>query len=161
MSVEASNLVDGPALARARAELGAGFARILGYFREDGIKSLTTLEEAVRKANAVAMVIPAHTLKGEARQFGALALATLAEKIEDHARLCIEHHDSPEGAIEDVVALRPLLLQTLALLEREAGVTVATAPVAVTPPAPAAPTFVPPSAAMRPRGPGGFGRKIG
>ncbi len=122
--------------------------------------ALTTLEEAVRKANAVAMVIPAHTLKGEARQFGALALAAIAEKIEDHARLCIEHHDSPEGAIEDVVALRPVLLQTLGLLEREAGVTVAAAPasVAVAPPAPAAPVFVPP---VRPRGPGGFGRKIG
>ena len=158
MSVETSNLVDGPALARAKAELGTDFARILGYFREDGIKSLTALEEAVRKANAVAMVIPAHTLKGEARQFGALALATIAEKIEDHARLCIEHHDSPEGAIEDVVALRPVLLQTLALLEREAGVTLAAVPVAVTPPAPVAPAFVPP---MRPRSPGGFGRKIG
>lgn len=163
MSVETSNLVDGPALARARAELGTGFARILGYFREDGIKSLTTLEEAVRKGNAVAMVIPAHTLKGEARQFGALALATLAEKIEDRARLCIEHHDSPEAAIEDVVALRPLLLQTLALLEREAGMSVAAVPVAVTPPvsAPAAPVFAPSPLPGRPRGPGGFGRKIG
>jgi HPt (histidine-containing phosphotransfer) domain-containing protein len=162
VSVETSNLVDGPALARAKAELGTGFARILGYFREDGIKSLTALEEAVRKANAVAMVIPAHTLKGEARQFGALALATLAEKIEDRARLCIEHHDSPEAAIEDVVALRPVLLQTLALLEREAGVTpVAMPPATVMPAAPVAPAFVPPPLPGRPRGPGGFGRKIG
>ncbi|MFK3889018.1 Hpt domain-containing protein [Sphingomonas sp. NPDC079357] len=159
--METSNLVDGPALARAKAELGTGFARILGYFREDGIKSMTALEEAVRKANAVAMVIPAHTLKGEARQFGALALAMLAEKIEDRARLCIEHHDSPEAAIEDVVALRPVLLQTLALLERETGVTlVATPPATVMPAAPVAPAFVP-SLPGRPRGPGGFGRKIG
>ncbi|MEH3103401.1 MAG: Hpt domain-containing protein [Sphingomonas phyllosphaerae] len=160
MSVETSKLVDDLALARARAELGTGFARILGYFREDGIKSLTTLEEAVRKSNAVAMVIPAHTLKGEAQQFGALALAALAEKIETYARLCIEHHDAPDRAIEDVVALRPLLLQTLALLEREAGVTVAATPVAVTPPS-VAPAFVPPPLAGRPRTPGGFGRKIG
>lgn len=158
MSLETSNLVDGEALARARAELGTGFARILGYFREDGIKSLTTLEEAVRKANAVAMVIPAHTLKGEARQFGALALATLAEKIEDHARHCIEHHDSPERAIEDVVALRPLLLQTLALLEREAGVTVVAAPAVA--PAPVAPAFVRSPLPGRPRTSGGFGRKV-
>ncbi|MEG8040535.1 Hpt domain-containing protein [Sphingomonas sp. LR60] len=160
MSVETSKLVDDLALARARAELGTGFARILGYFREDGIKSLTTLEEAVRKSNAVAMVIPAHTLKGEAQQFGALALAAIAEKIENYARLCIEHHDAPDGAIKDVVALRPVLLQTLALLEREAGVAV-TPPPAVTPPAPVAPAFTPPPLAGRPRAPGGFGRKIG
>ena len=159
MSVETSKLVDEGALMKARAELGTGFARILGYFREDGIKSLSALEEAVRKGNAVAMVIPAHTLKGEARQFGAFALGELAEKIEDHARLCIEHRDSPEAAIEDVVALRPLLLQTLALLERD--------PVAVSAPMP---TAAPPAAAapmprpvmpVRPRGPGGFGRKQG
>jgi HPt (histidine-containing phosphotransfer) domain-containing protein len=161
VSVETSKLVDDLALARARAELGTGFARILGYFREDGIKSLTTLEEAVRKSNAVAMVIPAHTLKGEAQQFGALALAALSEKIENYARLCIEHHDAPDGAIKDVVALRPVLLQTLALLEREAGVAVAAPPAAVTPPAPVAPTFAPPPLAGRPRAPGGFGRKIG
>ncbi|MDR6788603.1 HPt (histidine-containing phosphotransfer) domain-containing protein [Sphingomonas sp. BE138] len=159
MSVETSNLVDAPALARARAELGTDFARILGYFREDGVKSLSALEEAVRKGNAVAMVIPAHTLKGEARQFGATALATLAEKIEDHARLCIEHHDSPEGAIEDVVALRPVLLQTLALLERD-GAPVVAVPVSVPAPAPTAPVFAP-APLVRPRGPGGFGRKQG
>jgi HPt (histidine-containing phosphotransfer) domain-containing protein len=157
VSVETSNLVDGPALARARAELGTGFARILGYFREDGMKSLSALEEAVRKGNAVAMVIPAHTLKGEARQFGATALADLAEKIEDHARSCIEHHDSPEGAIEDVVALRPVLLQTLGWLEREAGVVAAVAPVPA-----AAPAFAPVAHPLPlPRGPGGFGRKTG
>ena len=157
MSLESSNLVDGQALARARAELGTGFARILGYFREDGIKSLSALEEAMRKGNAVAMVIPAHTLKGEARQFGATALADLAEKIEDHARLCIEHHDSPEGAIEDVVALRPVLLQTLAFLERDDG--------AGAPPVPVSMPMATPASAPVPhpqplsRGPGGFGRK--
>lgn len=158
MSVEASNLVDGAALARAHAELGAGFARILGYFREDGIKSLSALEEAVRKANAVAMVIPAHTLKGEARQFGAEALAALAEKIEDHARECVERHDSPEGAIEDVVALRPLLLHTLALLERDV-IAAAPPPAPVPTPSPVAHPLphVPPLS----RGPGGFGRKVG
>jgi HPt (histidine-containing phosphotransfer) domain-containing protein len=155
--LETSNLVDGQALARARAELGTGFARILGYFREDGVKSLSALEEAMRKGNAVAMVIPAHTLKGEARQFGATALADLAEKIEDHARSCIEHHDSPEGAIEDVVALRPVLLQTLAFLERESGAAAQPVPV-LTPIATPASAPVPHTQPL-PRGPGGFGRK--
>ncbi len=163
MAVETSNLVDGPTLARARAELGTGFARILGYFREDGIKSLCALEEAVRRDNAVAMVIPAHTLKGEARQFGADALATLAEKIEDHARSCIEHHDSPQDAIEDVVALRPVLLQTLALLERDvapmAGVTAAV--VAAPTSAVMAPPLPLPLPLPLPRARGGFGRKSG
>lgn len=137
VSFEAGILVDREALARARAELGTGFARILGYFREDGVKSLAAIEDAVRKDNAAAMVIPAHTLKGEARQFGAIVLAALAEKIEDHARGCVERHDSPQDAIEDVVALRPLFLQTLSLLERDT------------------------SAPLAARRPGGFGRRVG
>lgn len=136
MADEPVELVDRVALARARAELGAGFARILGYFREDGVKSLSALEDAMRKGQAAAMVIPAHTLKGEARQFGAIVLAALAEKIEDHARACVEHHESPQDAIEDVVALRPLFLRTLALLEGEGST-----PIAV-------------------RRPGGFGRRV-
>lgn len=136
MSFEGGILVDRDALARARGELGAGFVRILGYFREDGTKSVVAIEEAMRKGNAAALVIPAHTLKGEARQFGAEPLAALAEKIEDHARACVEHHDSPQDAIEDVVALRPLFLNTLSVLERD------TNPLAV-------------------RRSGGFGRKVG
>ena len=121
MSFEGGILVDRQALTKAQAELGAGFVRILGYFREDGIKSLGALEDAVRKDNAAAMVIPAHTLKGEARQFGADPLATLAEKIENFARQCVEHHESPRDAIADVVALRPLFLRTLTELERHAS----------------------------------------
>jgi HPt (histidine-containing phosphotransfer) domain-containing protein len=136
VSFEGGILVDRDAFSRARVELGGGFVRILGYFREDGVKSLAALEEAMRAGNAAAMVIPAHTLKGEARQFGANVLAALAEKIEDHARGCVERRDSPEGAIEDVVALRPLFEQTLSVLERDAS----------------------PLAARRP---GGFGRRLG
>jgi len=136
VAAEVEQLVDRAALGRARAELGTGFARILGYFREDGVKSLSALEDAMRKGNAAALVIPAHTLKGEARQFGANVLAALAEKIEDHARTCVERHESPQDAIEDVVALRPLFLRTLAVLEGESA-----APVAL-------------------RRPGGFGRRV-
>ena len=114
-------MIDWPALQKARAELGAGFVRILGYFREDGSKSVTAIEEAMRARNATALVIPAHTLKGEARQFGAEPLAALAEIIEVHARDCVERRDTPDGAIESVVQLRPLFEQTMALLDREAN----------------------------------------
>ena len=121
MSFEGSTLIDWPAYAKARAELGAGFVRILGYFREDGVKSVAAIEEALRAQNAAAMVIPAHTLKGESRQFGAEPLAMLAEVIETHARDCVERRLEPDAAIEDVVKLKPLFEQTLALLEREAN----------------------------------------
>ena len=75
-------LVDWTAFQAARSELGAGFVRILGYFREDGIKSVAAIEDAMRNGNAAALVLPAHTLKGESRQFGAEPLSMLAESIE-------------------------------------------------------------------------------
>ena len=75
MSVDDSKLVDWTVFQRARSELGAGFVRILGYFREDGVKSVAAIEAALRAKSAAAMVIPAHTLKGESRQFGAEPLA--------------------------------------------------------------------------------------
>ncbi|MES1115673.1 Hpt domain-containing protein, partial [Limosilactobacillus fermentum] len=82
MTLDETILIDWNVFTRARAELGAGFVRILGYFREDGVKSVAAIETAMRARNAAAMVIPAHTLKGEARQFGAEPLAILAERIE-------------------------------------------------------------------------------
>jgi HPt (histidine-containing phosphotransfer) domain-containing protein len=121
VSFEGSTLVDWAAFSKAKAELGAGLTRILGYFREDGVKSVSAIEAAMRAQNAAALVIPAHTLKGEARQFGAFPLADLAEKIELMARDCVETRDTPDAALEDVVALRPLFTGTLALLEREAN----------------------------------------
>ncbi len=139
MSFEGSTLVDWAAFAQARSELGAGFVRILGYFREDGVKSVAAIEQAMRGNSAAAMVIPAHTLKGEARQFGAEPLAALAETIEEIARDCVERQDSCEEALEHVVRLRPLFSETLNLLEREAN----------------------PLVSRRPAAAGGFGRKQG
>jgi len=120
-SAASGSLVNWDAFAQSRAELGASFVRILGYFREDGVKSVAQIEEAMRAGNATAMVIPAHTLKGESRQFGADPLAELAEMIEQIARNCIESHVTPEKALEYVVQLRPLFEATLTLLEREAN----------------------------------------
>ncbi|WP_375427981.1 Hpt domain-containing protein [uncultured Sphingomonas sp.] len=121
VSFEGSTLVDWTVYAKARGELGSGFVRILGYFREDGVKSVGAIETAMRAQSAAQMVIPAHTLKGEARQFGAEPLAALAEEIETIARDCVETRDTPSTALPLVVKLRPLFDGTLALLDREAS----------------------------------------
>jgi HPt (histidine-containing phosphotransfer) domain-containing protein len=144
VSFEGSTLVDWTAFSQARSELGAGFVRILGYFREDGVKSVAAIEAAMRAGNAAALVIPAHTLKGEARQFGAEPLAALAEQIETIARDSVEAHDTPEQALEHVVKLRPCFEATLNLLDREANPLVERRPT--------------PGGFGRRPGPGGFGR---
>jgi HPt (histidine-containing phosphotransfer) domain-containing protein len=115
------DIVEWPAYQRARSELGGDFVRILAYFREDGIKSVAAIEAAVRAGDAVALVVPAHTLKGEARQFGATRLGAMAETIEVIARRCIEDHQAPDELIATVVQLRPLFEQTLELCEHEAN----------------------------------------
>lgn len=103
----------------ARSELGADFVRILGYFREDGVKSVAAIESAMRARSAVQLIIPAHTLKGEARQFGADALGDLAETIENIGRDSVEWRTEPDEALPHVVNLRPLFSTTLEALERE------------------------------------------
>ena len=123
-------LVNRAAFARARAELGANFVRILGYFREDGVRSVAAIEEAMHAGSATAMVIPAHTLKGEARQFGADPLAELAEIIEMIARDCVESREPPTATFEHIVKLRETFEATLNLLEREANPLVARKPAA-------------------------------
>ena len=87
---DGSDIIDWVHFEKSRAELGPGFIRILSYFREDGAKSIAAIEQAMHEQNTVALVIPAHTLKGESRQFGAEALAVVAESIEQTARFCIE-----------------------------------------------------------------------
>ena len=135
-----ADLIDRTVFAKARAELGPGFGRILGYFREDGVKSVAAIEAAMRELNAPALVIPAHTLKGEARQFGAEPLALLAERIENIARDCVETRDTPDDALTDAAALRGVFEATMTELERSA--------------VPATP------AVTRPLAAGGFGRKV-
>ena len=115
----AAELVDWGVFARVRTELGTGFVRILGYFREDGVKAVGAIEQAMRDRSAAALVLPAHTLKGEARQFGAEPLGALAEVIEMTARRCVEAREAPDELIERVVELRPLFEATLRLFDRE------------------------------------------
>lgn len=111
------DLVDWMHFEKSRAELGPGFIRILGYYREDGAKSLSQIEQAMRDKNTVGLVIPAHTLKGESRQFGANPLAAVAETIENAARSSIETHTFPAELIPDVVKLRQLFEKTIALFD--------------------------------------------
>jgi len=112
-------IIDWEAFKQARAELGADFIRILGYFREDGTKSVAAIEDALRAKSAVALVIPAHTLKGEAQQFGATALSDLAELIEAEARKCVEWRQTPDELIPEGIKLRPLFDETLAAFDAE------------------------------------------
>lgn len=112
-------IIDWEAFQQARTELRADFIRILGYFREDGTKSVAAIEEALRAKNAAALVIPAHRLKDEADQFGANALADLAESIEIDARKCVEWRQTPDELITDVIKLRPLFEETLAAFDVE------------------------------------------
>lgn len=136
---DGKDLVDWVHFERSRSELGPGFIKILGYFREDGVKSLGQIEDAMREQNTTALVIPAHTLKGESRQLGAEPLAKVAELIESTARFCVESHRFPDELVPKVVELRKLFEQTVDQFDK------ATNPL---------------MARNRP-GPAGFGRKAG
>ena len=118
-------LVDWAEFARMRSQLGADFIRILGYFREDGEKSVGRIEEAMHRRDATALVIPAHTLKTEARQFGAVPLGDLAEEIEFAGRRAVESRIFPDHILPQVANLKPLYLRTMDLFEQETNPLVA------------------------------------
>ena len=139
MVSDGQDIVDWVHFERSRSELGPGFIRILSYFREDGTKSVAEIEQAMREQNTPGLVIPAHTLKGEARQLGAEPLAKIAELIESTARFCVETHRFPDELVKDVVELRKMFEQTVELFDK------ATNPL---------------MSRTRP-GPAGFGRKAG
>ena len=115
---DGDGIVDWAHFEKSRAELGPGFIRILGYYREDGAKSVAKIEQAMREQDTVALVIPAHTLKGESQQFGANPLAEVAERIEDVARSCIETHRFPDELVPDVVELRRMFNVTVELFDK-------------------------------------------
>ena len=117
--MEATALVDWARFAQARAALGSNFARLLAYFREDGGKSITFIEEAMRAHDPIGMISPADLLKSEAVQMGALGLAELAEAIEYEARDCLELHLSPDTMVESVVALRVAFNAVVEQFDRE------------------------------------------
>ena len=118
MADEARDIVDWGHFEKSRSELGPGFIRILSYFKEDGVKSISQIEMAMHQQNTAALVIPAHTLKGEARQLGAEPLAKVAELIESTARFCIETHRFPDELVPEVVELRRLFDRTIDLFDK-------------------------------------------
>lgn len=132
------DIVDWVHFEKSRSELGPGFIRILSYFKEDGVKSIAQIEDAMREQNTTALVIPAHTLKGESRQLGAEPVAKIAELIETTARFCIETHRFPDELVPQVVELRSTFEKTVELFDK------ATNPLL---------------SRTRPA-PGGFGRKV-
>jgi histidine phosphotransfer protein HptB len=138
LSEERPDIVDWALFEKNRAELGPGFIRILSYFREDGSKSLDQIDRAMRDENTTALVIPAHTIKGEARQLGAEPIAKIAELIESTARLCIETHRFPDELVPQVVELRTLFSQTVEAFVKATN----------------------PLLTRGPAGPSGFGRKV-
>lgn len=139
MTEDGRDIVDWAHFERSRAELGPGFIRILSYFREDGTKSVGQIEQAMHDQDATALVLPAHTLKGEARQFGAEPLAGIAELIESTARFCVETHRFPDELVPEVVQLRKLFERTIDLFDKATN----------------------PLLSRGPDGPtGGFGRKV-
>ncbi len=115
------DLINWKAFAEARNALGEHFVRLLGYFREDGIKSVAAIEQAMLEKDSGALVIPAHTLKGESAQFGADRLALLAEEIEVAARQFVELRQDPSELVEQVARLRPLFEESLSALEAESS----------------------------------------
>jgi hypothetical protein len=72
----------------------------------------------MREQNTAALVLPAHTLKGESRQLGAEPIAKIAELIETTARFCIETHRFPDELVPQVVELRRMFDETVALFEK-------------------------------------------
>lgn len=139
-------LIDQVLFEKARASLGADFVRILGYFLEDGEKSVAQIENAFRSRSAASIVRPAHTLKGEARQIGALAIGELASVIETGARRAVEIQDDASELLVPIAKLRPLWAETVTLLERETNPLVQRGSKS--------------SAAPSPTSPGGFGRAL-
>ncbi|MGB5076548.1 MAG: Hpt domain-containing protein [Sphingorhabdus sp.] len=121
MNHQPDDLIDWKTFTETRNLLGAGFVRILGYFREDGTKSVAAIEQAMRMKDSSQLVMPAHTLKGESWQFGADKLAMLAEEIEVASRHYVEIQQDPSELVEKVVQLRPIFEATLAALETEAS----------------------------------------
>lgn len=113
------DVIDWEVFLKARGELGPTFVRILGYFREDGIKSVSRIEQAMREGVTAQLVVPAHTLKGEARQFGAEPLADVAEEIEMTARRALESGRFPDELVADVVKLRRLFNETVEIFDKE------------------------------------------
>jgi len=114
-----NELMNWDVFVQTQAAVGEHFIRLLGYFREDGPKSVEAIELALQQKSSGQMVLPAHTLKGEASQFGAEKLALLAEEIEVAARHYVEIRQDPAELVEQIAQLRPLFRKSLAAIDEQ------------------------------------------
>lgn len=119
MGQTSNGVVNWTTFGQTRALIGNEFTKILGYYRDDAAKCVVAVEQAYKLRDAVSMVRPAHTLKGDSLQFGGEALGRLAEHIEHSARRCVEEHSAPDKLDMEILRLRPLLIETLSHFERE------------------------------------------
>jgi hypothetical protein len=99
------------------------------------------------------MALPAHKLKGEARQLGAMRLGDIAEAIEATARSSIEKQTAPDEVASEVSMLRSCFAETMQILAPQSQTQMPPQPVR-------APAASP--AGVRPIGgrPGTFGRRV-
>jgi len=123
-------LLDEAELARTLHAVAQDFVRLVGYFGDDGVCCVAQVEAAHAAGDAAALVGPAHRLKGEARQLGAVRLGDIAAEIERTARRCVEEQVPPATITQEVQALRVCFAQTLALLSALTPGRRATRPVA-------------------------------
>ena len=119
MTYGAGALVNWSDFSQARTQLGDQFVRILGYFREDGVKSIAAIEDAMRRSDRFHAIFAEIAKDPQSLQFGAEPLGLLSEHIEHTARRCVETRESPKELMESVARLRPLFNDTVALFDRE------------------------------------------
>ena len=96
--------IDREAWAETRSLVGDRIDIISGYFLEDGERYIREIQAALQSGRALKeFVMPAHTLKSSARQFGLLGLADLARRIEEIGRTQSDMN-SAAAAIQPLIA---------------------------------------------------------
>ena len=73
-------------LQELEAVMGSEYLSLIKLFLEDAPKQIQQLEQAAAENNIHGMIAPAHTLKSSSANLGALALSTIAKRIEIGAR---------------------------------------------------------------------------
>lgn len=73
-------------LQELEAVMGSDYVSLIQLFLEDAPKQIKQLEAAAAENNIHGMIAPAHTLKSSSANLGAMALSTIAKRIEIGAR---------------------------------------------------------------------------
>lgn len=80
--------------------MGEEFAELVGFFREDTEKALSTLQQAITNQDFIHVGGICHKLKSSSQLVGALELAEIATALEDY-----KQHHNPTAANQQLVAL--------------------------------------------------------